>query len=145
MDCDAQVLFPEGIVGFSGYKQYVICAEKTNEPFFWLQSVKSGGPSFIVVDPKEFNPGYTVSLTDQEKQILGVKGIDECKVFSIVFVPQDSDKISANLLAPLVINQKQKIGRQIILENTDYSVRHLILDEMLKGLKEDVSSFAQAK
>ena len=37
---------------------------------------------------------------------------------------QQPPEITANLLAPVVINSGKKIAKQVILYQTDYSVRH---------------------
>ncbi|MFH2137577.1 MAG: flagellar assembly protein FliW [Candidatus Omnitrophota bacterium] len=140
------MLFPEGLIGFSGCKQYVIDEDKSKEPFFFLQSVENEKVGFIIINPKEFKSEYSVCLTDADKQALNVSSVDECDIFSIVFVPETSESMSVNLLAPLVVNKKSSIGRQVVLQDADYSVRHLILEEMFEGVKDkDVSSFAQTR
>ena len=140
------MFFPEGIIGFDDHKEYSIIQEKSKEPFFWLQSQKDSEVNFIIIDPLEFEGDYRPVLSDLDKSALRVKGINECFCYVIVCVPQDSDQISANLLAPLVINKKENIGRQVILQEQDYSVQHLILKEILKKIEEkNVSSFAQTK
>ncbi|MCP4650568.1 MAG: flagellar assembly protein FliW [PVC group bacterium] len=142
--CDGTgVFFPDGIIGFTDCKQYKLVSKKSKEPFFWFQAVEREDISFIIIDPKEFKEDYTAALTESDKVALGVDSIDECNIFTIVLVPEDSDGISANLLAPLVINKKDSIGRQIVLQDAGYSVRHLIFEDTFKGVKEkDVSSFA---
>ncbi len=81
-----------------------------------------------------------------DKTALKINDLSECDIFALVCVPKDSDEISANLLAPIIINKKNNIGRQVILQDQDYAVQHLILDEMLRKIEDtDVSSFAQTK
>ncbi len=143
---ETAIFFPEGIIGFTEQKQYTIVSEKSKRPFFWLQSVEDGGPSFIVIDPREFQVDYQSELSAADKAVLRVDNIEECEIFAIVSVPKDSDKISANLLAPLVVNKKENLGKQIVLQYSNYAVQHLILEEMLKTWGEkDVGSFAQTK
>lgn len=140
------IFFSEGIVGFDEHKKYAIVAEKSKEPFYWMQSKKDEAVSFIVIDPKEFMPEYNPILTDVDKEALKVTNTEECLCCAIVSVPENSDKISANLLAPIFINHKKNIGRQVILQNQNYDIQHLILEEMLKNTEEkNVSSFAKTK
>ena len=40
--------------------------------------------------------------------------------------------MTANLLAPLIINATTKKGKQIVLLNKNYSTKHLILEELQK-------------
>lgn len=101
---------------------------------------------FIIINPREFKPDYCADLNQLDKRMLQVQESTECDIYSIVLVPDNSEGMSANLLAPILINKKDQIGRQVVLQDTEYSVRHLILEEMDEGVKEkDVSSFAQAR
>jgi len=141
-----KMFFPEGIIGFEDHKDYKIVNEKSKEPFFWLQSEDDPEINFIIIDPLEFKQDYKPVLAEPDKLALEVSDIDECLCYVIVCVPQGSDQISANLLAPLVINKQKNICRQVVLQEQDYSVQHLVLDEMLKKIEDkNVSSFAQAK
>ena len=129
----AEFVFPEGIIGFPANKQYTFVPEKSKEPFAWLESAESGGPSFIIIDPREFKPDYAPILTETDRRALDVTDDQECQFYAIVVVSNNSDSISANLLAPLVFNRKKMIGRQVVLQDQDYSVQHLILEEMVNA------------
>jgi len=140
------IFFPEGIIGFDEHRQYTIVKEKSKEPFFWLQSSNNADVNFIIISPSEFKDDYDPILDESDKLALGITDIKDCCCYAIVCVPENSDQISANLLAPIIINKKENIGRQVILKDQDYSVQHLILEEMLKKIEDkNVSSFAQTK
>ncbi|MBU4304418.1 MAG: flagellar assembly protein FliW [Candidatus Omnitrophica bacterium] len=139
--CKESLIFPEGIIGFAEHKEYAVINEKSKEPFVLMQSEKDSGLNFVVVDPREIMPDYNPSLSEADKLALGVESVEECQCFSIVTIPQDSDKISVNLLAPILINQRRGIGRQVVLQDQNYSLQHQILDEMTKQSEDkDVSS-----
>ena len=142
----AKMAFPEGIIGFEAHKEYRISSEKSKEPFFWLQAQKDPEVNFIIIDPLEFKADYKPLLLAMDKAALQISDIDECLCYVIVCVSQETDQISANLLAPLMVNKQKNICRQVILQEQDYSIQHLVLDEMLKKIEDkNVSSFAQAK
>jgi flagellar assembly factor FliW len=126
-----EIFFPEGVIGFAEHKRYSVVAEKSQPPFVWFEATGEGGPSFIVIDPREFRAAYAPQLSEQDKQALGVSDSGECQFYAIVVVPKDSDRISANLLAPLAINPRHRIGRQVVLQDQEYSVQHYILEELL--------------
>jgi len=99
-----------------------------------------------MMNPKEFKQEYNPILSISDKMALQIDDLSECSIYVLVYVPKDSDAISANLLAPIIINKNTNIGRQIILQDQDYSVRHLILEDMQRKIEDtDVSSFAQTK
>ena len=47
-------------------------------------------------------------------------------------MPSDPSKMTANLKAPLIFNLKNRKGRQIILNSSEYMTRHNIMEEMKK-------------
>jgi len=51
-------------------------------------------------------------------------------VFSIVTIPENQNRMTANLQGPLLINRKKRIGRQSISLNPEWRVRHVIVDEL---------------
>ncbi|MFH1063296.1 MAG: flagellar assembly protein FliW [Candidatus Omnitrophota bacterium] len=145
-DQATSMFFPEGIIGFSEHKEFSIIDNKSKEPFVWMESAQDNNLSFIIINPKEFKQGYEPILSAADKTALKINDLSECLIYALVCVPKDSDEISANLLAPIIINKNSNIGRQVILHDQDYSVQHLILEEMLRKIEDtDVSSFAQAK
>ena len=143
---ETTMFFPEGIIGFSGEKEFKVVHDKSKDPFLWLESVRDEELSFIVIDPKEFKPDYAPVLSEIDKQDLRISELEKCDIYALVCVPKDSDEITANLLAPIVINRVNNMGKQVILTDQDYDVQHLILEEMLRKIEDtDVSSFAQTK
>ena len=46
--------------------------------------------------------------------------------------PSDPQKMTANSKAPLVFNLKNRKGRQVILNNSEYTTRHNIMEEVKK-------------
>ncbi|MDE6852407.1 MAG: flagellar assembly protein FliW, partial [Lachnospiraceae bacterium] len=44
-------------------------------------------------------------------------------------VPQDVQKTSVNMKAPLVINAGTRQGIQIVAENDDYEIKHYLITE----------------
>jgi flagellar assembly factor FliW len=86
--------------------------------------------SFIVVDPKFIKSDYHIDLTDYDVGLLQGDSVAEkhsLEVYCIVSVEEGPLLISANLLGPLLINVKLGIGRQVVLTNTDYSTRHIVV------------------
>jgi flagellar assembly factor FliW len=130
-----KIHFPDGLFGFEEVKQYFLLDSKEG-PFYWLQSAEHPELAFVLIDPRVFKNNYTLSLTDDDYRAIDAqKG--EVIDFAIVTVPEDPEKISANLMGPIVINRKTRKARQAISENDEYTVKHYIVEEM-KGRKEDL-------
>ena len=59
-------------------------------------------------------------------------------VYSILTIPQDITQMSANIKAPIVINNKTKIARQIVLQDSKLEVKF----EMYKELKKYIVNYS---
>ncbi len=85
--------------------------------------------SFLVVSPFEFKQDYSFELSDEDKEELEIE--EEVAVFSIVTIHSEITKSTMNLLAPVVINPVKRVGKQVVLLQSDYMTRHLIWTEEL--------------
>ena len=139
--------FPNGIPGFEDLKRYIFLAEenvKLQEDnvqiFYWLQSIGDGEVAFLVVNPYLFFPDYSFDLPDYEVSALELKAPEEVAVFNIVTIPgEKAAEITVNLLAPVIINNRLKLARQVILTGSDYSTKHSLFTNLSKsctGLKQ---------
>ena len=92
----------------------------------WLQEQEKGGLAFIVLEPIGFIPDYTVEIPDAEVSFLGIKSPDDVLILNIVTINKDvPQKITANLVGPLIVNRKTRLGKQVIINNYErYSAKY---------------------
>jgi flagellar assembly factor FliW len=126
------VEFPEGLLGFEEYQRYVIL-EQPDRVFSFLQSVEAPWLSFVVMIPELLRSDYHVELEPQFVKELGFENPEEGKVLVIVTVPEDITEMTANLQAPIAINLKTKLGKQIVLMEGSYKIRHNVLAELQRN------------
>ncbi|WP_026479000.1 flagellar assembly protein FliW [Alkaliphilus transvaalensis] len=123
--------FPDGIPGFEELNQYIIIENPDKEvPFHWLQSVEETDLAFVIINPFIFKKDYDFKISQNTIDKLDIKKTEDVTVYTIVVVPEDLSKMTANLRAPLIINSQNRKGKQILLDNEEYKARHYILDEM---------------
>lgn len=122
--------FPEGILGFEELTRYVVVEREPNGPIKFLQALDDGQIAFAVADPQTFRPDYMPQLSDEDRDFLKYESDDDVAVFVILTVPQEVQEMTANLMAPVVVNVKERIGRQVVQGLGEYSTRHRIVDEM---------------
>jgi flagellar assembly factor FliW len=48
----------------------------------------------------------------------------ELAVYAVATIPEDPTRATVNLMAPIVINDKGRSGKQVILHESKYSVKH---------------------
>lgn len=122
------IRFPEGLPAFEKVTEFVLIANEEEHPFLWLQAVSVPNLAFITIDPFMINTDYRPDICDEDVAHLELDSPEDAYVLSIVNINNeeegDDGSITANLVGPIVINVKKKIGKQVILQNhLDYSVR----------------------
>lgn len=121
------IFFKEGIPGFDEEKEFIIILnEDEDNPFHHLQSVKNPNLSFIIINPFEVFKDYDIIIPQTAIDKLKIEKPEDVLIYSIVVVPEDIRKMTVNLLGPIVINHKKRLGKQVILEDSRYSTKHFI-------------------
>ncbi len=121
IDVKKIIKFPEGILGFEELKKYVLLNIEDFEPFQWLVSFDDPEISFPLVSPLIIDPKYSPEIKKGNLKVL--KGFEEkdLLLFVVVTIRKEANKVTANLRAPIVINEKTKLGIQTILDDEELS------------------------
>lgn len=124
------ITFPKGIYGFEHCKEFAMLREN---PFdvdgVWLQSTKDEYLCFILFDPNKVLTNYDPIYATAELEDLQILELDETELYVIAVIPDDITKATVNTLCPILIHTQKKIGKQIFLENEDYSMRFALMKE----------------
>lgn len=129
--------FNEGILGFESLKKFFIVDPGDQTLILWFQSAEDPATAFPIIEPKIFKPDYIVKLMPSELNSLGLDSINDASVYTILTIPKDVTGMSANLKAPIIINNKSKLARQIVLQNSKLEVKL----EMYKELKKYIFNY----
>lgn len=122
---------PDGLFGFEAAKRFAILSSPEERPFSWLQAVDDPRLAMVVVNPLEvLGARFAPRLASPDLQALGVSSVAELLFCCIVVVPENPKLMTVNLKGPVAFNENSKRGRQVILLNEEYNVRHLLLQEM---------------
>ena len=101
--------FPEGILGFSHLRDFILIDHEQDEIFLYLQNVEEPWITFPVIDN-------------------AIKGNE--RLLSIVTIPNDPTYMTANLKAPIVLNTETMQGYQVVQKDPDLPIRHLIFKDI---------------
>lgn len=119
------VTFADGIPAFEEEHEFVVVPYGEDSPYMFLQSVTTPELAFLITDPFVFFADYSFELDDESMQKLGVENIDDILVCSLISIPKSGvADMTANLLAPVVINRHTMAARQVVLEKTPYTTKH---------------------
>lgn len=118
--------FPHGIPGFVDEKVFAFLPYQLESPFAFLQSANEPDLTFMIVEPFSFFPDYDFELEDGIVKELGISDENPPQVFNIVKVVEKLENMTANLLAPILVNWQNRKAMQYVLEKTSYQVRHRV-------------------
>ncbi len=120
------IVFEKGIPGFEQEKKFILVKmdnEDQLNPLAFLQSTNSGELSFIIANPFSFYADYEFNLDEATKEELEIKETEDVAVWGVLSVPEEFEKTTINLQAPVIINVKKKVGKQIILHENNFATK----------------------
>lgn len=118
--------FPWGIPGFAHLHRFLPLTLEEQPNFVWLQSLDDPAVALPTADPWQIFPDYSPRLPGYATTTLELQAPDDFTLLCIVVVTKDAREMSMNLLAPVVVNLKTRRARQVMLENSGYSVRETV-------------------
>ena len=122
---------PQGIIGFATYKRAELLYLPDHLPFLWM---KMHSPTdhlhFIVIEPGGIIPGYEPEIFDEDAEQLGIVDPSHAMVLNIVTLRrQNPVEATVNLIGPLIINRRTRMGRQLVISNySRYSAHHALVE-----------------
>jgi flagellar assembly factor FliW len=123
VDDDNVLSFLDGLLGFPDARRFAMVDAGDDQTYFWLQSIDDPSLAFLSVVPWAFFPDYEPVIDDVEQSALGLERAEDAMVLCLLSVQRDTDKITANLLGPLIVNANTRRGRQVVLAESGYPVR----------------------
>ncbi|MCP4642819.1 MAG: flagellar assembly protein FliW [bacterium] len=122
---ESVITFTQPILGFQEYRRFIFLPGP-NPSLKWIQSTDSGDLAFILIDPSAVIPDYRVDVRPQDLAELAVATVDELEAYTLVVVPKDPAQVRTNLRAPILISPKHRLGKQIILDRSEYPIQHFL-------------------
>lgn len=128
IDNQQTLTFNQGIPGFLEETEFVILPLPEAEAFQVLQSIQTKELAFIITDPFQFFLHYDFQLEPQEIEKLQLQQAEDAAVYVLLTMSDSMEKITANLQAPIIVNTKQQLAKQVILMNTAYETKHRLFE-----------------
>jgi flagellar assembly factor FliW len=121
---DDIVRLPEGLVGLSRLKRFVLIQDPDSPDLYWLQNVEEPDFTLAAIPAAKLGGSYAPELPKAELDGLGITDARLATV--LVIVNRVAGEFYANLRGPVVIHPDDMRGKQIVLNDPKYSVRHLL-------------------
>ncbi|MBV8639544.1 MAG: flagellar assembly protein FliW [Candidatus Eremiobacteraeota bacterium] len=120
------IRFPWGIPGFPNLRRWLALNVDENNSFVWLQSLDDLNVALPTMDPYYVFEDYDPKLPGYAAAALDIESPTDFAMLCVVVVTENAEEMTMNLFAPIVINLRTHTGRQIVLENSGFSVRQSI-------------------
>ncbi len=121
------ITFEQGLLGFEELTQFAIIAVEECLPFEWLISLEDPVVAFPILHPTHLFSDSTPSLTKEDIVLLDIKNEMDVEMFCIVTLGETPKNVTLNLKGPILINMKNKMGKQIVLTEDYYSLNQLLI------------------
>ena len=120
---NAVIHFAEGLIGLAECKDFVLVEKPGFAPFRLLQSVDSPQLGFVVLEATNVFPDFYDCVPVRDWESIGIDPAKQL-AFVIVVIGSTPETSTGNFQAPILVNYNKMIGKQVILTDPTYSVRH---------------------
>lgn len=113
--------FPDGLYGYKEFKKFIIWAGEKYRPFKLLISIDDPELFFSMINPKILIPDYKPKINDVKEWEL---------IYTLVTIGSSPDEVTVNMRAPILLSRIQHWGKQVILTDSYYLIRHKIINSL---------------
>jgi flagellar assembly factor FliW len=112
-----------GLLGFPEFTKFTLIKMNDEGLVYRLQSIEDAAINFVVVPAASFFPNYAPIVDDEVAKRFNLAGGAEVLLLLVVTLGETFKDSTVNLMAPLLLDPNAQIAEQIIVENSDLSVR----------------------
>ncbi len=121
---DKIINFKEGLPGFPQAHRFAVIELDEYKPFHHLQALDNIPIALLIINPFQVHPGYEFKLSQADLEDIRCANPQSVTVYAVATIPENPADATINLLAPIVINEEGRCGKQVILHESGYSVRY---------------------
>jgi flagellar assembly factor FliW len=122
------VVFPCGLPGFEERRRFLALHFEESTPLIYLQSLEDAGLCFVTLPVLSVEAAYQLCVSDDDLTTLGLAvGRQPAigpQVLCLAVVSLRESGITANLLAPVVVNLQNRLAVQAVAPESSYSHQH---------------------
>ena len=132
MNSGAILTFPHGLPGFERATRFVLRERASFAPVAFLECLDQENLCFLVAPVAALVEDYSISAAAEDLRVLGLDDGQqpvngrEVLCLAILTAPQ-TGALTANLLAPVVINRATNTAVQAVRGDSRYSHQHAIV------------------
>jgi flagellar assembly factor FliW len=124
------VIFPAGLPGFEERRRFLPLQFTDSAPLVFLQSVEVSGLCFVTVPIQAVDREYQLHVSEEDLESIGLDANRQPTVGSetlcLAVLSIRETGPTANLLAPVLINTKNRLAVQAMQEGCGYSHQYVL-------------------
>jgi flagellar assembly factor FliW len=128
IDPETVIEFPEGLIGLGG-SRYALLTQDPANPLMWLHCIDDPSLSLPVTEPHRFFADFSVELTDDDHERVGVDEDTPVDVYVTVVAASELADFTANQRAPILVHRGK--GHQVINQAPGAQLRAPLFAEAL--------------
>ncbi|MEV1288103.1 flagellar assembly protein FliW [Micromonospora sp. NPDC049679] len=109
--------------GFPGHRRFVLVRLDEDGLLYAFTSADDPDLRFLVVPPLAFFPDYAPEIDDETMQLLGVDDPERVLILLVVTAGESATDATANLMAPVLVDQVNRRAVQAVLTGSGLPVR----------------------
>ncbi len=123
------VRFPSGLPAFEEDLEFLLIEPAARAPLAFLQSTRQPRLCFLALPVLAIDPQYALAISAEDLAALEVDTARQPSIgadihcLAVIAAPEQGPP-TANLLAPIVINRKSRLGLQAVRVDSTYSHQH---------------------
>jgi len=134
----------KGLPGLEELTSYVLIKAEETRPIVWLQSTEDPAVALPMIYTFEIIEEYAFDVQDEEIAALSIQKPEELMVLTVVVLTEDLAQMTANLVAPVLINMRTGQGCQVLLDQPQYSTKTPILERIVAFMQKEGAANAGA-
>jgi flagellar assembly factor FliW len=127
-EAESAIEFPRGLPGFEERRRFLAASFPDSRPLVFLQSLEDPGLCFITLPAPAVIPDYTLELSAEDLGLIdlprGRRPAIGSDVLCLAVVAIHETGPTANLLAPVVVNLRNRKAVQAVEPGRRYSHQH---------------------
>jgi flagellar assembly factor FliW len=133
-DMGKKLYFGNGLPGLEEDTEFALLSQADSEPIYWMQSLIRPKISLPVLNPFLVCPTYSFDIADSDIDKLQIADVQDVCILNVLVIPNGHpEAMTINLTAPIILNMKNRQGRQILLDDKNYGTRMLVSDLITKA------------
>lgn len=120
------IVFKDGLPGFKELYKFILLPIEGNPLLYYMQSIEQAEICFVVINPFTLVEDYQVDISEETVSKLKIEKEEDVSLYTILTISENIKEITANLVAPIIINNTNNKAFQEILNDERYSTKYML-------------------